>query len=162
MTKYTKSLRKSKINLWKKYKSTGDYNDLVEYKHVLNSVTREYRKAKLQFESKVATKVKTDVKSFYSYVRSKSATKEVIGPLKNATGQLITDDDEMCTILNKYFASVFTEEDKDITLPEVDVVFIGDQNEKLLDIHISQEIVYSHLKKIKANKSPGSALKYEF
>ena len=86
MTKYTRKLRKSKITLWRKFKRTGDYNDLMEYKHMLNVTIREYRKAKNQFELKLANNIKQDSKSFYAYVRSKSQTKDTIGPLKNNLG----------------------------------------------------------------------------
>ena len=42
-------------------------------------------------------------------MKSKSAVRETIGPLKNGN-KLIYDDKEMSDILNNYFASVFTQE----------------------------------------------------
>ena len=155
MTKDTKKLRKSKINLWKKFKATGDYNDLMEYKHVLNATTREYRKARNQFEHKLVSNIKCDSKSFYAYVRSKSQTRDTIGPLRNNLGHLITDDKGMCNLLNEYFASVFNDEDGTDVLPVVERIFVGDQNNKLLDIDITYESVLKCLEHLKENKAPG-------
>ena len=65
-----------------KYHNSGSYNDLYEYKRVLNRGTSEYKKAKYSFEKKLANNVKTDPKSFYAYVRSISKTKTSVSPLK--------------------------------------------------------------------------------
>ena len=56
----------------------------------------------------LASNVKTDPKSFYAYVRSKSKTKTSVGSLKNEDDVLISDDLQMSEILNSYFGSVFT------------------------------------------------------
>ena len=57
-------IRKYKSVLWKKYHNSGSYNDLCEYKRVLNRANSEYLKAKYSFEKKLASNVKTDPKSF--------------------------------------------------------------------------------------------------
>jgi len=44
------------------------------------------------------TRDKNDNKSFYLYVRSKSKTKDVVGPLKDVDGLIITDDLTMSNI----------------------------------------------------------------
>jgi hypothetical protein len=54
----------------------------LEYKLAKKMAEREYRKAKRVFEEKVASEVKSNRKSFYTYVRSKTSVKEVFGPLK--------------------------------------------------------------------------------
>ena len=69
MTKKVLRIRKYKSVLWKKYHNNGSYNDLCEYKRVLNRATSEYKKAKYSFEKKIASNhgnVKTDPKSFYA------------------------------------------------------------------------------------------------
>ena len=72
---------------------------------------------------KKASNVKTDPKSFYAYVRSKSKTKTSVGPLKNRDGVLISDGLEMSAILNSYFGSVFTKENLSDKLLEAEQVF---------------------------------------
>jgi len=56
-------------------------------------------------------------KSFYKYVRSETRVKSTVGPFMDNEGNLVAGDHEM-SVLNTFFASVFTEEDKD-TLPRV-------------------------------------------
>jgi len=99
MTKEAKRACKNKSNMWRRYKLSKSYNDHVEYNRALNRSTYEYRKAKNNFECKLAKDIKKNPKSFYSYVRSKSKTKDRVGPLKDSSGQIIIDDEGMCNVL---------------------------------------------------------------
>ena len=60
-----------KQNMWRVYKHTGKDEDYEVYKEALNAATNEVRKAKRNFEHKLAQNIKSDSKSFYAYVRSK-------------------------------------------------------------------------------------------
>ena len=71
---------------WKEYKINPSYENMVRYKSKRNEVTVDIRKAKADFELKLAENIKEDPKSFYSYVRSKSKSKGGIGPLKDIDG----------------------------------------------------------------------------
>jgi hypothetical protein len=57
--------------------------------------------------------VKSNPKSFYAYVRSKTSVKEVVGPLRDRDGKLVMESEGMCNTLNDFFASVFTKERQD-------------------------------------------------
>ena len=59
MIKKVLTIRKYKSVLWKIYHNSGSYNDLCEYKRVLNRATSEYKNAKYSFEKKIASNVKT-------------------------------------------------------------------------------------------------------
>ena len=83
MTKKVLRIRKYKSVLWKKYHNSESYNDICEYKIILNKATSEYKIVKYSLKKKLANNVKTYPKSFYAYVRSKSKTKTSVGPLKN-------------------------------------------------------------------------------
>ena len=48
-----------------------------------NKATKEYRKAKRKYERKLVKDITKIPKAFYSYVRSKSTTKVVVGLLKD-------------------------------------------------------------------------------
>ena len=72
----------------------------------------EVGKAKRRHESKIAYNIKTDPKMFYKYARSKMEVKEGIGSLKDEDGRDTADVGKMTCILNQYFATVFTEEDR--------------------------------------------------
>ena len=77
MTKKVLRIRKYKSVLWKKYHNSRSYNDLCEYKRVQNRATREYKKAKYSLK-KLASNIKTDSKTFYAHVRSKSKTMTIV------------------------------------------------------------------------------------
>jgi len=154
MSKRARCLRKSKLFWWKRYRISQDYNDLLEYKRVRNMATAEYRNAKKAFELKLATSIKNDSKSFYSYVRSKSKTKAKVGPLKTNSGNLVVNNNEMCTVLNEFFSSVFVSEGSD-NLPELDPVFKDDPGNKLFDVCVDKDVVQACLLKLKSNKAAG-------
>ena len=63
------------------------------------------RKAK-----KIIVNIKSDPKSFYSYVRSKSKTETKVGPLIDSQNMQVEEEEQMCENLNQYFSSVFTME----------------------------------------------------
>ena len=58
-----------KQNMWRVYKHTGKDKDYEVYKEALDAATNEVRKAKRNFEHKLAQNIKSDSKSFYAYVR---------------------------------------------------------------------------------------------
>ena len=101
---------KKKYKAWKRFTDTPDYQSYVEFKRVRNKATTELRRSKRIFEEKLAEGIKKDSKSFFRYVRTKSGTKDKIGPLKDNDGNLLTSNEDMSELLNRFFASVFTQE----------------------------------------------------
>ena len=55
--------------------------DYVTYKKYQNRAVAEISKAKNSLEKKLSVNIKSDPKSFYAYMRSKSKTKTNVGPL---------------------------------------------------------------------------------
>ena len=94
-----------KQNMWRIYKHTGKDKDYEVYKEALNAATNEVRKAKRNFEHKLAQHIKSDSKSFYAYVRSKQNVRDKVGPLEDNAGNIITQGCLMADEL-KMFTSV--------------------------------------------------------
>ena len=95
----------------------------------------------------MAEKIKHDLKSFFSYARSKSRTKHSV----EISPPTIS---KKTIILNEYFCTVFTKENTNsISHPEQ--VFTGDTKERLLDVDVSQSIVEKKLKNLNKDKAPG-------
>src|SRR6267154_2572726 len=140
MTKDAKKQRKNKVRMWKRYKEDKSYNNLVEYKLVLNRATCTYKSVKADFESKLAKNIKSNPKAFHNYIKSKSKTKEKGGPLKDESSSVISDSNGMCKMLNNYFSSIFTSENIDKIL-EAKPVFKEDPGEKLQDTKITQSLI---------------------
>ena len=65
-------------------------------------------------------------KSFFKYVRSKSGAKDKIEQLKDNQGNLLSSNEDMSELLNRFFASVFTQE-----LGVVDESFEGNDGEQI-------------------------------
>jgi len=59
----------------------------------------EVKCAKYSFESKLARNIKTDVKCFYAYVKQKSCSRPRVGPLKDGTGQVVSEPLRLVTWL---------------------------------------------------------------
>ena len=84
------------------YQHTGTDKDYDAYKEALNSATNEVRKSKQNVEHKLAQNIKSDSKSFYAYVRSKQNVRDMVGPLWDNAGNIITQGFLMAEELNSY------------------------------------------------------------
>ena len=137
--------RRAKKKAWNRYVKSGKNVQLYQqYVIKRRQCAAVNKKAKEDFETKLANNIKQDSKSFYAYIRSKQRCKAKIGPLKDSTGTIITDDKLTADRLNKYFVSVFTKEDL-LNIPEPDQIFVGNMyNEGLTRIEINEELVYKN------------------
>jgi len=102
---------------------------------------------------RLASNIKNDNKSFYRYVRSKSKTKDVVSPLKDVDGRIITDDLMMSNVSNQFFSSVFTNENSEA--PEVAMRAVDDQDQGVYDITITRDMVKSRIEKLKEGNASG-------
>lgn len=146
--------RRAKNKAWAKYLKVRTNKSYEKYKQKLNKSVAANKSAQIEFEKQLAKDVKTNSKSFYAYVHSKQRTKEKVGPLKDNSGEILKDDQSTATLLNDYFATVFTNEDK-TNMPAAENLFFGEENEKLETIKITENMVMEKLCKMKTDKSPG-------
>jgi len=113
-------------------------------------VKRMTRQAKAEEERRVALTCKDNPKEFYAFVNRHKAGRS-LGPLKTATGDVLTEEGEMAEEFNSYFASVFTVED--VRAPAPVVVYEG--AERLEEVGISLEEVRACLEQLNPHKAPG-------
>ena len=76
-----------------------------------------------------------NLKFIYFYVRSNSGTKDKIGPLKDDTGDIVSEGKEMCEVLNMFFSYVFTNESNFMNMPEMVLIFQWNNYELATDLH---------------------------
>ena len=63
-------------------------------------------------EKRIAQQIKNNPKLFYQYINNKIKPKENVSSLLKEDGKLTTNDLEKSEVLNDFFGSVFTVEDK--------------------------------------------------
>ena len=68
------------------------------------------KKAKKEFESKLAKKIKENKKSFFAYARIKSRSKVKVGTNQDSQGELHSESTVKAEMLNDFFSTVFTRE----------------------------------------------------
>ena len=76
-----------------------------------------------------------------------------MGLLKSDRGEMVMMDEQMCTVLNDYFISVFTKDVENVLIPQQ--MFYGTENDQLLDIVIKKDMVQQKLEELNFNKSQG-------
>ena len=143
---------RKKRRAWKLFTTTAVYHDYLKYKDLEKSVKKAVLQAKRKFEKKLAANAKKDPKSFYSYLKSKTANKESVGPLKDDDKNLVTDDDKMGELLNTFFSSVFTCEDTE-NIPSPPKMFSGPS--PLIDVDITEEKVSKKINRLRSSAAPG-------
>ena len=142
---------RKKHTKWEKYLHCKTNQNYEIYKESRNIVKAEMRRSKYEYEKDLTTKIKTDSKLFWSYVRSKQKTKGKLGQLETENGTLTNDSLVKAEVLNSYFASVFETEDPG-ALPE----FIDrDFDEVLSHIEITETLVEKTIDRLKPSKSQG-------
>ena len=108
MSRHVKRICNKKKRHWITYLNYRTQENYNQYKISENEAKKVVKKAKKQYEKKIA--FGNNKRKFDSYVKNKTKNKSGIGPLKH-NNTIVTDDGEMATLLNNFFSSVFTRED---------------------------------------------------
>ena len=111
MNKKARKQIRQKDCAWKRYITSRTYSKYLDYVKHRNQTTKKLRKIKQEFEKKLAAESKSNPKAFYRYANFKNKSKKNVIRLKNADGKISMANEENATILNDFFASVFTKED---------------------------------------------------
>ena len=76
-----------------------------------------------RLESSAVSKIKSNPRYFYSYVKKKSSARSKVGPLKTSSNQFVSHSKQMADVLQEQFCSVFSDPDNvNIKPPEYDPV----------------------------------------
>ena len=141
---------KKKNAAYSRYLKTAEGKDYVIYARARNQAKWEIRKAKRDYEKKLARESKSNPKAFFKYANSKLKTRCAVPNLMQSNGTLTDNDNDKAEELNNYFKSVFTNEDL-ASIP----AFENQSDILLEDIEINEAIVFKQLENLKVNKSPG-------
>ena len=136
-----------------KYKYTNNNIEHTRFVEMRRKVKKLIKQSKRSTEMHIASQSKSNPKEFYSYIRQKRVNTSSIGPILDVNGDVTSNDEEIATILNSFFASVFTAENC-INFPEAPAVQLNN-NKVLRNINITEGDVTKCIDKLKVNKSPG-------
>lgn len=143
---------RKKSRLGTKYLNCKTTTNFDNYKKARNETTKALRLSKYSCEQDIASKIKTNPKLFCKYVRSKTKTAPTMFSVKSTEGIITQDPLEVATIMNNYFASVFTKDDPSKPLPQLPS---RTYQSPLENVPITEQIVEQAVLKINSNKSPG-------
>lgn len=139
-----------KRQLWKKYKSDPSDVNHGRFKDAEKMTKKRIRKAKLNFEKKIAKNSKTNSKAFYAYIGGKRSNRSGVGPLQDEQGNIVTDSYHQAEMFNQYYASVF--EPENAVMPEP----LAQRDAPLLqNAIITREVVKNTIKGLKQYGAPG-------
>ena len=143
---------KRKRRCWQRYIETREDSKWREYCKARNKVKKMTRQVRRNIERDIAKQAKTNPKRFWSYVKSKTKTRQGISQLQIPNNNTMTENDtEKAEVLLSHFSSVFTKEPVG-PIP-------GPKTQKydvpLNTMHITEEQILKKLRKIQTAKSPG-------
>ena len=148
--------RRNRLRWWNRYKESKLHEDYLKYQSAQRKAGKLIRQAKRKLEKKIADNIKIDTKHFFKYARSQMRAKETIGPIEDKDGNLIVNDNQKtATALNDHFVNMFTDENLDY-MPEPLKMFVGSDDEKLVNTVIGKEQIKNKLKSLNSSKSPGA------
>ena len=151
MTQEVLNVVKEKHKAYKKYRRLRTNESKDDYNRAKQMAIYVTKKARTEFETRIANNIKENPKEFYSYVNNKTTVRSEIAVLKNRDGELAILPHEKAEMLNTFFASVFTKEDTaNIPEPESKVL-----QSMLSTIIVTEQMVRDRLKEQKPGKSAG-------
>ena len=103
---------KMKHRAWNKYNKLRSTENWDMYCKARNYATFQVKTAKNDYERNIARQIKHNPKCFWKMVRDKTKVKQGIQSLMTKDGDTVQDDRSKAELLNSFFVSVFTEEDK--------------------------------------------------
>lgn len=141
-----------KHSSWIRYLNTKEGEDYQAYIRSRNTAQHAIRRARRQFEHKLARECRTNNKGIWKYIRNRTNTRGGIGQLFKQDGTLTQSDQEAAEVLNQHFFKSFTEEDTS-NVPHVTPKNLT--TEALTTFKVTEELVKKCLLQLKTDKSPG-------
>ena len=148
MTRQVKRIVRQKQRHYNLYQADRTKANFDQYKKTEKACKKSVRSAKRKFEQNIAKN--GNKRPFNSYIKSKTASKVNIGPLK-VGNELVSDNLGMATLLNNTFSSVFTVEDQ-TNVPHCPSL---SQQFSVTDVHFDRESIKKKIMKLKCSSSSG-------
>ena len=106
---------RDKRDAFNKLKSHTNNEARARFTELRRKAKKLIKKSKWSTEVYIANQSKTNPKEFYNFIRQKRVVTSTVGPMMDANGDFTNDEEQISSILNTFFASVFTAEDLSVT-----------------------------------------------
>ena len=148
LSKSVKRLVRKKQRHYNMYMEARTPQNYDRYKATEKECKRAIRRAKKKFETNIARN--GNKRPFNSYIKSKTKSRVTVGPLKQGSS-LVTDNQQMASILNNQFSSVFTNENLSNIPPCPDT----SGGNSIQDIYFDPDKVYRKILSLRVSSSSG-------
>ena len=139
-----------KSRAWRRLKSRKTRARRLQYKRARNRATTLTRRARMNYEKRVAEDSKTNPKHFWSWVRSRNSVKENVMCVNRPDGLMTECDAETAEVLNSTFVKAFNIENGES--PAVEEIFHGD---RLDYVNVGERDILRLLSELNVHKSSG-------
>ena len=150
--KALKSIKK-KYNSYKRYLKTKSGRAYQSYIRERNLCAKVLKRTRIDYERNIAKQSKENPKMFWKYVQEKMKVNTGISALKDNYGHFAVSDKDKAEVLNNFFTSVFTKENKD-SIPDMTEGCFSD-GVLLTEIIVTPLAVKNKLLGLNHNKSQG-------
>lgn len=142
-------LIKAKNSLWQRFRRTGDRFIFLAHRRLSNHLSTVLKRARSSYVDDMVSS--GDKKRFYKYIRSNISTKVSVPLLRDSSGAVCNDHQNVADIFASNFSAVFTRE------PSGRLPFLTTPRcmSTLCDIEFSPFLVESELRGLNASTSPG-------
>ena len=148
MNKEVKKKVEEKRRAWKKWKESGRETDGRAYKEREKETKTLIRRRKNGWERKIVENRKVMPKLFFKQINRARKTRDKVAPLRTGS-DVIVEPKEKATVLNQYYARVFTRSNVEPPAPRVKT------NVKLEDMDITKDKVNAAIEALKEDSAPG-------
>ena len=151
MTNHALRTVKRKHSAWIRYLNTKDGEDYTRYINKRNEASHATKRARKEFEKKLAKECRKNVKGVWKYIKN-NKKKSGIPDLKRPDGTFTENPTEAAEALSEQYSSVFTDENTS-NIPDIPVKPLN--SPPLSSFTVSEEEVLKILKSLNPNKTPG-------
>jgi Reverse transcriptase (RNA-dependent DNA polymerase)/Endonuclease-reverse transcriptase len=142
-----RAIRRKK-RLWARDKNRPDK---TEYKEQEKKVRNLIRNGKRKFEKRLADGGQSNKRPFYAYVKSRTKTRQSVGPLRTENGEKVADNLSMAGLLNETFGRAFTRENT-ANVPDPDQQHHGPE---LRNLRVTTRDVIFKIKRLRREAAAG-------
>ena len=147
--KRLKSMRKTKMRKWNKYRNSKCNRHLEEYKTFAREYQREINKSKATYEENKFKNKNKKPKQFFNFIKNTTQIKDDVCSI-NYQGNVCESDVSKCKALSQLYKTVYTEDNQ--IFPDCNQKMPADS---LTHLVITEDDVVKSIRNMNGDSSPG-------